>query len=253
MEDNVEKTGKMRGWNSFIAHAPFDEFQLDLMFFTEPNLEYRIGLLIIDIFSKYCVVVPIKTNKIDEVFRGLVEGFKKMGGYPKTLHTDNEGALSSTQIQSYFKEHNIFHVVTLSHSVFAERMIRTVKNMIYKRIGKTNKPWYEFIYPVLLTYNRLMIHSTIKMTPEDARKPSSQLKVKMNLELHAKHTRHYPPLSVGDHVKVFMKKDKMQKERVSYFSENKYEIVGIEEHNDQLFYKVSGRDKLLMRAEILKV
>jgi hypothetical protein len=75
----------------------------------------------------------------------------------------------------------------------------------------------------------------------------------MNLELHAKHTRTYPPLVVGDHVKVFKKKDKMQKERVSYWSENKYEIVDIQEHNDQLFYKVAGREKLLMRAEILKV
>ena len=75
----------------------------------------------------------------------------------------------------------------------------------------------------------------------------------MNLELHAKHTRNYPDLSVGDHVKVFMKKDKLDKERKSWWSENKYEIVGIEEHNDQDFYKVAGRDKLLMRSEILKV
>ena len=202
--------------------------------------------------SKYCVVIPIK-NKVDEVSRGLVEGFKKMGGYPKTLHTDNEGALSSTQIQSYFKEHNIFHVVTLSHSVFAERMIRTVKNMRYKRIGKSGKPWYEFIYPVLLTYNRLMIHSTIKMTPEDARKPSSQFKVKMNLELHAKHTRNYPDLSVGDHVKIYKKTDKLDQERKSYWSDNKYDILELQEHNDQDFYKVAGRDKLLMRSEILKV
>ena len=52
-ENNIEKKGKMRGWNSFIAHAPFEEFQIDLFFFTEEALEYRIGLLIVDIFSKY--------------------------------------------------------------------------------------------------------------------------------------------------------------------------------------------------------
>ena len=176
-----------------------------------------------------------------------------MGGYPKILHTDTEGALNANVVQDCFKEHDIFHIVTLSHSVFAERMIRTFKNMVYKRIGKSEKPWYEFIYPILLTYNNLMIHNTIKMSPNDARKESNKLKVKMNLELHAKHTRSYPPLAVGDSVKVYKKKDKLDKERVSSWSENRYEILDIQEHNRQLFYKVAGRDKLLMRAELLKV
>ena len=45
----------------------------------------------------------------------------------------------------------------------------------------------------------------------------------------------------------------MSKERISYYSENKYEIVEIEEHNDQLFYRVAGRNRLYIRSEILKV
>ena len=101
--DNIERIGKQRGYNSFVASEAYEEFQLDLMVFTEPQLEYKMGLLIIDIFSKYCVVIPLKTNKTYEVYRGLVEGFKKMHGYPKTIYTDNEGALNSTQIQQYLK------------------------------------------------------------------------------------------------------------------------------------------------------
>ena len=226
---------------------------MDLLFFTEPDLEFKIGLLIIDIFSKYCVVIPIKTKKPDEVFRGTVEGFKKMGGLPKVLYTDNEGSFSSIQMQEYMKEHDIFHIVTLSHAAFAERMIRTFKNMIYKRIGKSGKPWYEFIYPVLLTYNTLMVHSVTKMTPNSARQPKSHLTVKMNLELNAKRTRQYPELAIGDHVKVYKKKKTMDKERVSNWSENKYEITAIEYHHDQPFYKLAGRDRFYMRSELLKM
>jgi hypothetical protein len=251
--ENVEKTGKMRGYNSFVAHAPFEEFQLDLLFFTEPNLEFNVGLLIIDIFTKYCVVIPIKTKKPDEVFRGTVEGFKKMGGLPKVLYTDNEGSFNSTLMQQYMKENDIFHIITLSHAAFAERMIRTFKNMIYKRIGKSGKPWYDFIYPILLTYNNLMTHSVTKMTPNEARQPKSHLTVKMNLELNAKRTRYYPELSIGDHVKVYKKKKAMDKERVSNWSENQYEIIAIEEQHDQPFYKLAGRDKFYMRSELLKV
>ena len=104
-----------------------------------------------------------------------------MHGYPKSIYTDNEMALSSKQIQQYLKEHNIFHIITLSHAMFAERMIRSFKNMLYKRIGKSGKPWYEFIYPILLTYNNLMVHSMTNMTPNEARKPSSTLTVYMHL------------------------------------------------------------------------
>ena len=64
------------------------------------------------------------------------------------------------------------------------------------------------------------------MTPNDAKTESNKLKVKMNLERHAKHTRTYPPLAVGDHVKKYKKKDKLDKERKSYWSENRYEIFG---------------------------
>ena len=204
--DNIERIGKQRGYNSFVASEAYEEFQLDLMVFTEPDLEYKMGLLIIDIFSKYCVVIPLKTNKTDEVYRGLVEGFKKMNGYPITIYTDNEGSLNSALIRQYLKEHDIFHIITLSHAMFAERMIRTFKNMLYKRIGKSGKPWYEFIYPILLTYNNLMVHSMTNMTPNEARKPSSTLTVYMNLKMKAKRTRTYPDLVVGDHVKLFKKK-----------------------------------------------
>ena len=86
-----------------------------------------------------------------------------------------------------------------------------------------------------------------------ARQAKSQLTVKMNLELKAKRTRQYPELAIGDHVKVYNKKKLMDKERISSWSENKYEIIAIEDHRDQPFYKLAGRDKFYMRSEILKV
>ena len=49
----VRKTN-LRGYNSFIAHHFREEYQIDLCFFNEnPEDEYKIGLLVIDIFSKF--------------------------------------------------------------------------------------------------------------------------------------------------------------------------------------------------------
>ena len=63
--------------------------------------EYKIGLLIIDIFSKYMTVVPLRTKQPKDVLDAMEEGFKNIGGLPETAYTDDEGALNSTLIQEY--------------------------------------------------------------------------------------------------------------------------------------------------------
>ena len=60
-----------------------------------------------------------------------------------------------------------------------------------------------------------MIHSSTKFTPADAMKKENQLQVKLNLELQRKNTRLYPDVNIGDKVKIYKKKDKLDKERKS--------------------------------------
>ena len=52
-------------------------------------------------------------------------------------------------------------------------------------------------------------------------KPVNLAQVKFNLELKAKKQRTYPDLKVGDYVKIFHKKDKLDKERHSNWMPNK--------------------------------
>ena len=91
------------------------------------------------------------------------------------------------------------------------------------------------------------------MTPSEGIKPANTTQIKFNLELKRKHSRRYPNIAVNDYVKVYYKKDKLDKERVSNWSSRKFKVEKIEESNGQIFYKISGRDKLLMRNEILLV
>ena len=60
---SVEEKRKPRGQNSFVAPHAYFEFQLDLFFISSNDLEnqkFRIDLVLIDIFTKYATVVPIK-------------------------------------------------------------------------------------------------------------------------------------------------------------------------------------------------
>ena len=244
---------KPRGMNSFIADEPHEEYQMDLLFFADEPGAVKNALLMVDIFSKYTQICPVKTKQIPDVLIAMKECLIKMKGKPKTIYSDNEGAFLSNEVQKYFQDEGIRHLTTLGHAPVAERQIRTMKSMIYKRIEHTKQNWWEVLFPVLLTYNNKMIHNVTRMTPADAMKPSNTNLVKFNLELKRRSSRKYPNVAIGDTVRIFKKKDKLDKERVSNWSAEKYKVIDIQESMDQKFYKLEGRDKAVMRNEILLI
>ena len=210
---NVEQKKQLRGQNSFIPPHPFYEFQMDLFFINDlEEQKFRVGLLMIDIFTKYMVVVPISSKGEGDIASGMMEALKKMNGKPELLYTDDETALNTQAIQDYLKEQGIAHHRTRGHPNFSERAIRTYKDMLYKRVeadekkGKENIQWIDYNLEILLTYNDKMIHSSIKMTPKQATKQKDNLKAKVNMTLQATKTRRYPEISTGDKVKIYRKK-----------------------------------------------
>ena len=175
-----------------------------------------------------------------------------MGGKPATIYSDSEGAFISTVIQTYFKDNDIRCIISQGHAAYAERAIRTIKDMIYNRL-KLNQPWHEVVYAVLLTYNHKMVSRVTKHTPVEAMKATNHVNVKINLEMHRLHSRKYPEISVGNKVKVFKKKDKMDKQQKSTWSPNHYFVESISESMGQKFYKLNGISRPFMRNEILLI
>ena len=268
---------KPRGSNSFIAQEPYQEYQCDLFFFPKPRSseiqrtratwrgEQRLwskttnALLIVDIFTKFTQVVPLKSKQIPDVLAGLQECLKLMGSgaarSPQSMYMDSEGALVSRDIKAWFESVDIKAIYTLGHAAVAERQIRTVKDLIYRRIEHTGADWVTKISEVLHTYNHKMVHTVSKFTPVDARKPGNLAQVKFNLELRAKKQRTYPDLEVGDYVKIFHKKDKLDKERHSNWMPNKEKIKEIKESMGQTFYVIDNirRPNPFVRRDLLKV
>ena len=79
----------------------------------------------------------------------LIEGMRLMKGQPEVKYSDNEPCFSSTKIQDYFRDNHIKHIITLNHAAIAERTIRTIQDMIYKRVENTSHPWTELYYQVI--------------------------------------------------------------------------------------------------------
>ena len=70
-KSTLEPTKQVKCSNSFVAPYPYYEYQLDLMFFTYLKIQkLEQGMLCIDIFTRSAVVVPIKSNKEDDIAAG---------------------------------------------------------------------------------------------------------------------------------------------------------------------------------------
>ena len=256
-DKHIEQKKNLRGMNSFIASHSYEEFQMDLMFFADlKDKKYPAALLMIDIFTKYCVIIPVKSKNNQDIYDAVILALDKMKGFPETIYTDDEASFHSNMLNEFYKKHDIRHIITRTHAAVAEATIRTIKRMIYNRIEhQPKKSWHEhdILYPVFLKYNNLMVHSSTKMTPAEAMKPQNQLQVKINLELQRKNSRLYPDLKIGDKVKIYKKKDTFDKERKSLWMPEIHTITSINESYGQKFYTVSDYNRPLMRHEILKL
>ena len=125
---NIKQKQQLRGQNSFVATEPYWEYQLDLFFINDiPDQNFKVGAVMIDIFTKYATIVPIKSKDEGNVASALIQGFKEMGKNPRLLYTDDEPSLNTEAIQKYLKDNNIEHHRTRGHANFAERLIRTFK------------------------------------------------------------------------------------------------------------------------------
>ena len=260
---NVEIKRKQRGQNSFVAPHNNHTFQLDLFFISKNDIEatqkFRAGLVMIDVLSKYAVVVPIKSKSPADVIAGTMEGLEKMKAKPKIIYTDDEGSISGADFKQLVEDEGIELYRTRGHPAFAERIIRTFKDKLFKRVendekkGKNNIQWIDYITEILLTYNNKDVHSATGPTPNEARKERNEFKAKLNVSVKAKKERMYPTLEVGDKVKIMRKKAITEKERTSHWLKGYYVVQEIAEKLNQKYYKLTDYPRLLMRHELSKI
>ena len=64
---------KPRGMNSFIADAPREEYQMDFLFFADEPGAVKNALLMVDIFSKYTQMYPVRSKQIPDVLIAIKE------------------------------------------------------------------------------------------------------------------------------------------------------------------------------------
>ena len=215
----------------------------------------------IDVLStKYAVVVvlPIMSKEAPDVIAGTMEALQKMGKKCQILFTDDEGSIGGNLFKEYVEGEGIELYRTRGHPAFVERLLRTFKDKLFKRVEHDEKQgksvqWINYLTEIMLTYNNKDVHSATGQTPNEARKKKNKYKSVMNVSMKARKEKIYPELHIGDKVKIVRKKAITEKERTSHFLKGEYTVEQIIQKLGQKYYKLIDYNRLLMRHELLKI
>ena len=166
------------------------------------NKGYKYLFMVLDLFSKYGWIVPLKTKTGLEVSGAFGSIFRK--AKPKKLWVDKGKEYYNKNVLDLLAKNNIeIYSTENEKSSVCERWNRTIKEKMYKRFTMQNNTVYIDILPkILASYNNSKNRS-IGMTPNAARKPEKYGKVYWNLygDLRAERSDR-PAFRIGDTVRI---------------------------------------------------
>ena len=207
----------------------------DMRALSKENDGYNFLLLVIDTFSKYGWIVPLKDKKGETIVKALKEIFKESGRRPDKLWTDKGREFFNKDVRDLVY---LYATENEEKSSIAERWIRTMKEKMFKYFTDYNTNKYIDVLPELVEDYNNTVHSSTKLTPTDASKEENELKVWSNLYPDRyKTSRLNPKFSVGDKVRITKKKTVFEKGYTTRWTEEIFTIKEIRETNP-LTYKL---------------
>ena len=126
-------------------------------------------LCVIDLYSKYAFVIPLKDKKGISITNGFNKIIKQSNRKSNKTWVDQGGEFYNNAFKKWLSDNDIIMYSTYNDgkSVVAERFIRTLKSKLYKHMTAIDKNiYYDVLDDVVIKYNNTK-HSTIKMKPID--------------------------------------------------------------------------------------
>ena len=191
----------------------------DMQLISKFNKGFRFLLCVINIFSKYARVVPLKDEKSVSIVDTLQKILDKLRRKRNKIWVDKGSEFYNNSFKKYLKGNDIetYSIHNEAKSVIAERFIRTLKTKIYKYMTSISKN--EYIDKLDDTVNEYsnMHHRTIKMKPVDVK---DNTYIDFQKEVNDKD----PKFKVGDHVRISKYKNIFAKGYTPNWSEEVFVI-----------------------------
>ena len=191
----------------------------DMQLLSRYNKGIRFLLCVIDIFSKYAWVVPLKDKRGISIVKAFQSILKQSNRKPIKIWADKGSKFYNAYFKKWLQDNDIVMYSTHNEgkSVVAERFIRTLKSKIYKYMTSISKNVYiNKLDDIVNEYNN-SYHTIIKMKPID---------VKDNTYINTSKKINYkdPKFKVGDRVRISKYKNIFAKGYMPNWSEQVFII-----------------------------
>ena len=194
----------------------------DMQLLSKYNKGIRFLLCVIDIFSKYAWVVPLKDKKGVSIVKAFQSILKQSNRKPNKIWVDKGSEFYNAYFKKWLRDNDIVMYSTHNEGkyVVAERLIRTLKSKIYKYITLISKNVYiDKLDDIVDEYNNTY-HTTIKMKPIDVK---DNTYINTSKEINNKD----PKFKVGDCVRISKYKNIFAKGYMPNWSEEVFVIKKI--------------------------
>ena len=171
------------------------------------NRKVKYLLAVIDVFSKYGWLIPLKDKTGQSVASALETIFKERK--PEKMWVDKGKEFYNKHVKALIE---LYSTENEEKSSVFERWIRTMKEKMWKYFSANATNVYINVLPDLVGKYNNTRHSAIKMTPVKASKKENELRVWRNL--YPEHLEVYdikPKFSVVDKVRISKMKKTFEK------------------------------------------
>lgn len=153
-----------------------DQWDMDLADMSNiasENDQFRYLLVVVDIFSKYLWIQVLKNKSakvVVEAMKKILAGNRKC----KKIRTDKGKEFNNNIMKSYLKNEGIQYFTTQNSETkanYAERVIKTVKNMMYRYFTeRRNHRYLDVLQDIVKVYNSTPHRSLNNIQPKDVSK-----------------------------------------------------------------------------------
>ena len=241
MADELHKPVRRRFEKRHVFAKQIDDIWaadlVDMSSFSRSNKGYTFLLTVIDVYSKYRWIVPLKNKTGKEVASALVKLFKI--AVPSRLWTDKGTEFYNQHVRRVLEANNVtlYSTENDEKSSVAERWNRTMKRIMwtYFTANNTNK-YIDELQNVVDKYDTTY-HRSIKLTPAETRDPSDYKHVFR--ALYGKIRPAPPPAKfhVGEKVRNRRKKDTFEKGFTPNWTEEVFSVSEVK-HTNPITYSV---------------
>ena len=253
----TEKKNLKSTMGHIVAFRTNEIWQIDIYDLTryeKSNKGYGYMFAVLDVFTRFAYIVPMKNKDIDSTTKALKEVLSYNKSAPNLIMSDNDSSFLGEKFQKLLSEYNIHHDANAvgDHNALGivDNFAKRIKRILTAQFLQTQKKdWIDNIQKIVRTYNASPHQSLNGLSPMLAMsgdKEVYELLMLINLYKSLQNSI-TSDLEVGDSVRIKIAGD-FQKGTDPRYSGTIHKIKTIYGRNIIL-----DNDKKYIRANILKV